>query len=48
MAKKVQEFASAQNKTGEISGLVIQLENICVQACNELKEEFNRIKKTQA
>jgi hypothetical protein len=46
MAKKVQEFASAQKKTGEISDLVIQLENICVQACNELKEEFNRIKNT--
>jgi CheY-like chemotaxis protein len=46
MAKKVQEFASAQKKTGEISDLVIRLENICVQACNELKEEFNRIKNT--
>jgi len=48
MAKKVQEFASAQKKTGDISGLVNQLENICVQACNELKEEFNRIKNKQA
>jgi len=44
MAKKVQEFAGAQQKTGEIASLVLQLENICMQACEELKEEFNRIK----
>jgi len=44
MARKVQDFASAQKKTGEISDLVIQLENICVQACSELQEEFNRIR----
>lgn len=48
MAKKIQEFASAQKKTGEISDLVIQLENVCVQACSELEEEFNRIKNIPA
>ncbi|MEQ1587133.1 MAG: ATP-binding protein [Cyclobacteriaceae bacterium] len=44
IAKKVQEFASAQQKIGEIEDSVIQLENICTQACRELKEELNRIK----
>jgi len=48
MAKKVQEFAKAQEKTGEIAPLVVQLENICTQACLELEEEFNRIKKQQS
>ncbi len=46
MARKVQEFAGTQNE--EIEQLVIQLENICSQACNELEEEFNRIKSMQS
>jgi PAS domain S-box-containing protein len=46
MAKKVQEYASTQQQGVEISGMVIQLENICLQACSELEEEFNRIKNT--
>ncbi|MGP8215209.1 MAG: ATP-binding protein [Bacteroidia bacterium] len=44
MAKKVQEYASTQQQTDGISGLVLQLENICNQACIELTEEFNTIK----
>ncbi|MEK6616608.1 MAG: ATP-binding protein, partial [Bacteroidota bacterium] len=46
MAKKVQEYASTQQQTDGIPDLVLQLENICAQACIELKEEFNTIKKT--
>jgi CheY-like chemotaxis protein len=45
MAKKVQEYASAEQHTNEIPGLVLQLENICAQACKELEKEFNAIKK---
>jgi len=45
MAKKVQEFAGAQKQTGEIKDMVIQLVDICNQACTELEEEFNKIKK---
>jgi CheY-like chemotaxis protein len=45
MAKKVQEYASTQQQTESIPGLVLQLENICTQACKELEEEFNIIKK---
>ncbi len=45
MAKKVQEYASTQQQTEIIPGLVLQLENICIQACKELEEEFNTIKK---
>ncbi len=44
MAKKIQEYASAQLQTEGIPELVLQLENICVQACQELEEEFNIIK----
>ena len=46
MAKKVQEYASTQQQTDGIPDMVLQLENICAQACNELEEEFNRIKNT--
>jgi len=45
MAKKVQEYASTQQQSDGIPDLVLQLENICAQACVELKEEFNTIKK---
>lgn len=45
MAKKVQEYASTQQLTNGIPELVLQLEKICLQACVELKEEYNIIKK---
>jgi len=46
MAKKVQEYASTQKQTEGISEMVLQLENICTQACDELKLELIRIKNT--
>jgi hypothetical protein len=46
MAKKVQEYASKQQLTDGITEMVLQLENICTQACKELQEEFNMIKTT--
>ena len=47
MAKKVQEYASTQQQTDGIPDLVMQLENVCTQACMELEEEFNTIKNTK-
>jgi CheY-like chemotaxis protein len=44
MAKRVQEYASARQQTDGIFDLVLQLSNVCTQACEELKYEFNRIK----
>ncbi len=46
MAKKIQEYASAQQQTSGIPNLVQQVENICLQACEELQVEFNTIKIT--
>lgn len=46
MARRVQEYASTQKQTEEISELIFQLETICTQACNELRVEFNRINNT--
>ena len=45
IAKKIKEYASTQLQTELIQELVLQLESIFVQACIELKEEFNEIKK---
>lgn len=47
MAKKVQEYARAQLLTDGISEMVKQLENVCVQACQELEEELKRIKNSR-
>lgn len=44
MAKKVQEYASTQKQTDEISDLIHQIGDVCTQACLELKEEYNEIK----
>ncbi len=46
MAKKVQEFASTQKQRNGIDDMIIQLENICTQACLELEEELTTIKKS--
>jgi hypothetical protein len=48
MAKKVQEYASTQKQTEGITEMVLQLENICTQACIELQEEFNTIKNSSS
>jgi CheY-like chemotaxis protein len=42
-AKKVQEYASNQKNIDEIPDLVIQLDSVCTQACEELTEAFNEI-----
>lgn len=44
MAKKIQEFASTQLDQDGMPALVLQVENVCNQACRELEIEFNRIK----
>jgi len=44
MAKRVQEYAGTKQNTDLIPDLVLKLENVCEQACNELEIEFNTIK----
>jgi len=46
MAKKAQEYAGTRQQTEKIPDLVTQLEDICNQACIELREEFIIIKNT--
>jgi len=47
MAKKIQEYASTQEQTDNILEMVLKLENLCVQACQELEEELLNIRITQ-
>ena len=47
MAKKIQEYSSALQKSDTIHDLVLQLENVCSQACLELEEELKIIKNNQ-
>ena len=44
LAKKIHDFAIAQEKDESIKDLVTQLEKICVNACSELEEEYNSMK----
>ncbi len=43
-AKKVQEYASEAQNLDEIPTLIMELDKICIQACEELTEAFNEIK----
>ena len=45
-AKQIQEAANAEQFTDENANMVVQLESICRQACQELELEFNLIKNT--
>ncbi|CAN5357799.1 hypothetical protein BH11BAC1_BH11BAC1_03900 [soil metagenome] len=48
IAKKIQEYANSQQQITGIHDLVLQLENVCTQACRELEEELITIKNTKA
>jgi PAS domain S-box-containing protein len=47
MAKTIQDFSSTQQLHSEIDEMVLQLEEICDQACEELELEYNIIKNTK-
>jgi len=46
-AKKVHEYANTQLQEDGIEDLVLELENVCRLACEELEEELNRLKNTK-
>ena len=47
MARKVMDYAKTQQQAENVEQIVSQLELVCVQACEELKEELNSIKNTK-
>lgn len=48
VSKRIQDAAKANQFTDEIAQMVIQIETICKQACEELEIEFNIIKNAQS
>jgi PAS domain S-box-containing protein len=48
MARDIQKYSSRQEHLDELSGLVLQVEGICTQACEELEEELKWLKKGKA
>ena len=48
MTKNVQEYKGAPQEEDRIKDLVLQIENICTQACIELEEEYTILKNTIA
>jgi PAS domain S-box-containing protein len=42
-ARLIQEYAHTQQLSAEIPDLVWQLDDVCTQACEELKEELNKL-----
>jgi len=48
MTKILQDYTGDKKKLNNIQGLVLQVENICTQACTELEEEYKTLKNTRA
>jgi CheY-like chemotaxis protein len=46
MAKKVMDYAKAQQEMDNIGDFVGQLEDVCTRACDELRDELNKFKTT--
>ncbi len=44
MANKIQEYASKQEQNDNISDMILKLENVCMQACQELEVELLKIR----
>ncbi|MDR3653193.1 MAG: PAS domain S-box protein [Paludibacter sp.] len=44
MARKIQDYAGTMQQSEIIEDMVLQLGNVCSQACKELEEEYNLIK----
>lgn len=44
MAKKIQAYATSSEQTDAIHDMVLMLDEVCTQACKELKEEYLKLK----
>jgi PAS domain S-box-containing protein len=48
MAREIQEYARGNHHQERISDLVLQLENVCSQACTELEDDYILIKDSKS
>ena len=44
IAKKVQEYSGANKQIDKLPDLILQLEKVCLQACEELKNDLKKMK----
>ncbi|MDT8412278.1 MAG: ATP-binding protein [Vicingaceae bacterium] len=44
MAKKVQEYSGANKQIDKLPDLILQLEKVCMQACEELNDDLKKMK----
>lgn len=47
MAKRIQAYATSSEQTDAIHDMVLKLDEVCTQACKELKEEYMKLKNNQ-
>ena len=47
MAKKIQAYATSSAQTDTIHDMVLTLDEVCTQACKELKEEYTKLKNSK-
>lgn len=47
MAKKIQAYATSSEQTDAIHDMVLTLDEVCTQACKELKEEYTKLKNSK-
>ncbi len=47
MAKKIQDYATSSEQKDAIHDMVLKLDEVCTQACKELKEEYMKLKNNQ-
>jgi len=44
MARKIQEYSGANKQIDKLPDLILQLEKVCLQACEELKNDLKKMK----
>ena len=45
IAKKIQEYSAKKQHLDELEGMILKIEKICSDSCEELREEYNLINK---
>jgi len=47
IARKIQEYSNTRKHLYQVNKMVLEVENVCSEACEELEEELNMIKKSK-
>jgi CheY-like chemotaxis protein len=47
IARKIQEYSNTRKHLNQVNKMVLEVENVCSEACEELEEELNMIKKSK-